>query len=588
MCRPWLALAFAALCALPAASVQAADADLEAAIIEAQSIRRSQPLAFVAAVESMQERPALADRRQREALDLLRVHAAMVRSRFDDVLHIGVPLAESAEDPAVRITAGAVIVNAQSNTQDFVEGQRRLELLLVEAEAQSNLALRRYVWMVAAYFYNQLTQYDTGLRYAERILASEPDEAERCAAGQFAVEARLNRRPRTLSLEGFEQARAHCVTANWPVMYGFLDLNKARWLALQGRRNDALAVLDAHMADFKATGWPRLLAEAHAQRGEWLREQGKLKEAEADARSAMALSSELPSGLALLMARRTLYDIALTRGDQAVALRHLQALMVADRAYLQELVMLQEAYQDGRDEASNREHELAVMAQRNTELDLQSRAADVFNTRSHLLLVLLALGLGSAGIWAWRARQTQRRMRYLAHHDPLTGLWTRHHFSMQASAALARAERRASPMALVLFDLDYFSRVNSEHGHASGDLLLQALSETLKSLELEGIRFGRMGGEEFACLVHGAGLDEGLTLAERCRIAIAATVVEREGGLQPLRITSSFGVVSTTVAGFRLRDLLANADQALYRAKNAGRNRVSAAIVVAVSEAEQA
>ena len=56
----------------------------------------------------------------------------------------------------------------------------------------------------------------------------------------------------------------------------------------------------------------------------------------------------------------------------------------------------------------------------------------------------------------------------------------------------------------------------------------------------------------------------------------------------PLRITASFGVVSTTIAGYRLRDLLANADQALYRAKNAGRNRVSAAIVVAVPEAEKA
>ena len=88
--------------------------------------------------------------------------------------------------------------------------------------------------------------------------------------------------------------------------------------------------------------------------------------------------------------------------------------------------------------------------------------------------------------------------------------------------------------------------------------------------------------------MHGAGLDDGLTLAERCRAAIAATAVEREGGLLPLRATASFGVVSTAIAGYRLLDLLANADQALYRAKNAGRNRVSAAIVVAVPEAEKA
>jgi diguanylate cyclase (GGDEF)-like protein len=583
-----LAFVFIALCALHTGSVRAADAEFEKAMAEAQQLRRSQPLAFVAAVEALQQRPTPPDRRQREQLDLLRVHAAMIQSRFGDVLHIGAPLAESAEDPAVRIIAAAVIVNAQSNTRDFVEGQRRLEPLLVEVDVQPDASLRRYVWMVAANFYNQLAQYDSGMRYAERVLANQPDEAERCAANQLSIEARLNRRPGTLSLEVFDQARAHCVTANWPVMQGMLDLNKARWLALQGQRNEAMRVLDTHMAAFEATGWPRLIAEAHAQRGEWLREQGKLGEAEKEARSAMALSSELPSGLALLMARRTLYEIALARGDEALALRQLQALMVVDRAYLQELVTLQEAYQDGRDDSLTREHELALMAQRNAELDLQSRAAAVFNTRSQFLLALLLLGLGSAGVWAWRARRGQRRMRYLAHHDALTGLWTRQQFSLQASAALARAESSSRPMALVLFDLDHFSRVNSEHGHASGDALLQAVAETLKNLEGEGVRFGRIGGEEFACLVHGAGLDEGLTLAERCRVAIAATMVEREGGLLPLRITASFGVVSTTIAGYRLRDLLANADQALYRAKNAGRNRVSAAIVVAVPEAEKA
>lgn len=583
-----LVLVFAALCALHAGSVRATDAEFEKAMVEAQQMRRSQPLAFVAAVEALQQRPTPPDRRQREQLGLLRVHAAMIQSRFGDVLHIGAPLAESAEDPAVRILASAVMVNALSNTRDFVEGQRRLDPLLVEVDAQPDAGLRRYVWMVAALFYNQLAQYDAGLRYADRVLAHQPDEAERCAANQLSIEARLNRRPGTLSLDVFEQARAYCVTAKWPVMQGLLDLNKARWLALQGQRNEAMAVLDAHLPEFQATGSPRLIAEARAQRGEWLREQGKFSEAEKEARSAMALSSELPSGLALLMARRTLYEIALARGDEALALRQLQALMVADRAYLQELVTLQEAYQDGRDESLSREHELALMAQRNTELDLQSRAAAVFNTRSQFLLALLVLGLGSAGVWAWRARRGQRRMRYLAHHDALTGLWTRQQFSLQASAALARAEGGNRPMALVLFDLDHFSRVNSEHGHASGDALLQAVAEALKGLESETMRFGRMGGEEFACLIHGAGLDEGLTLAERCRAAIAATVVEREGGLLPLRITASFGVVSTAIAGYRLRDLLANADQALYRAKNAGRNRVSAAIVVAVPEAEKA
>jgi diguanylate cyclase (GGDEF)-like protein len=206
------------------------------------------------------------------------------------------------------------------------------------------------------------------------------------------------------------------------------------------------------------------------------------------------------------------------------------------------------------------------------------------------LFTLLAAPLGVALVallgWTWHSRRLRHRHRERLQVDPLTALWTRQHFSQQAASALAAAERRAQPMALVLFDLDHFSQVNSQHGHLSGDALLAAVGAALVRLQEPGRHFGRLGGEEFAVLLPGAGLDEGLAFAERCRSSIAAARATAYDGRAALAITASFGVVSTTAAGYRLRDLLANADQALYRAKGAGRNRVAAAVVVPVDGTE--
>jgi diguanylate cyclase (GGDEF)-like protein len=143
-------------------------------------------------------------------------------------------------------------------------------------------------------------------------------------------------------------------------------------------------------------------------------------------------------------------------------------------------------------------------------------------------------------------------------------------------------------MALVLFDLDHFSQVNSRHGHLAGDRLLEGIGRSLRELESDGVAFGRLGGEEFAVLLPRAGLDEGLAFAERCRAAIATTQVFALDERTVIEATASFGVVSTAAAGYRLRDLLSNADHALYRAKGAGRNRVAAAVVVPVGGAHAA
>ncbi|ADR36864.1 diguanylate cyclase [Oceanithermus profundus DSM 14977] len=175
--------------------------------------------------------------------------------------------------------------------------------------------------------------------------------------------------------------------------------------------------------------------------------------------------------------------------------------------------------------------------------------------------VLVAFGLRAEA-----DRAQAKQMQKLVDTDALTGCLSRRRF-LEETEALLESGR---PGSLILFDLDNFKQINDTYGHPTGDrVLMRSVKRTLHNLREED-RLGRLGGEEFAVLLPGVGLEEALRLAERLRRALEAPSDEGPPA------TASFGVVETG----RLRttsELLARADRALYRAKHAGKNRVAAA-----------
>ena len=160
-----------------------------------------------------------------------------------------------------------------------------------------------------------------------------------------------------------------------------------------------------------------------------------------------------------------------------------------------------------------------------------------------------------------------------AHQDYLTGLSNRRHFLEQGEVELARVQRYGNTLSLFMLDIDFFKSINDTHGHKAGDIVLQKLShilrETLRTVDI----VGRMGGEEFAVLLPGAGSREAVEVAERLREIIAGSDVILEAGL-PLHFTVSIGVATLREKGTNLDILLNLADKALYQAKESGRNKV--------------
>jgi diguanylate cyclase (GGDEF)-like protein len=168
----------------------------------------------------------------------------------------------------------------------------------------------------------------------------------------------------------------------------------------------------------------------------------------------------------------------------------------------------------------------------------------------------------------------REQIRLKAMHDPLTGLLARGALFEILERELAQATRHATMLSIIITDLDHFKRVNDQHGHLVGDEVLREAARRLSATFRRGDAVGRFGGEEFVVVTPGCGADNALRLAERFRRSICEGAFQTSAG--PLRLTTSVGVASSS-SQHDLEGLLKAADDALYRAKGAGRNAVAAA-----------
>jgi diguanylate cyclase (GGDEF)-like protein/putative nucleotidyltransferase with HDIG domain len=183
------------------------------------------------------------------------------------------------------------------------------------------------------------------------------------------------------------------------------------------------------------------------------------------------------------------------------------------------------------------------------------------NTQLHNMLEMLKQSRDEIN------RQNQE-LQMLAMTDPLTGCLNRRSFFARFEASWGGAKRYGHVLSCVMVDVDRFKRINDEHGHATGDQVLQHVASILKSLARDSDEVCRYGGEEFCVLLTNTDLNGALQAGERFRVAI------EQGSVAGITMTASFGVSSDQLGARSPQDLLNQADEALYAAKRGGRNRV--------------
>jgi diguanylate cyclase (GGDEF)-like protein len=203
-------------------------------------------------------------------------------------------------------------------------------------------------------------------------------------------------------------------------------------------------------------------------------------------------------------------------------------------------------------------------------LVLGSTDADSLMQRSEVASALVAQGLtayDNASLFA--------RVQNLAVVDELTGIANRRRFMEMADRDLEAAIRHGRPLAAMMIDIDHFKNINDTYGHPTGDDVIRAVANRLTEHARRTDLLGRYGGEEFALLLPETVTRTCRDLAERLRAGVADVPIPTRSG--PLTVTVSVGFTARGPSDPDLAALLSRADEALYEAKKAGRNRVSEA-----------
>ncbi len=214
------------------------------------------------------------------------------------------------------------------------------------------------------------------------------------------------------------------------------------------------------------------------------------------------------------------------------------------------------------------------MLRKQAALDLQQiETQQQINDKQKLMNFFMSLMfLAIIGFIIWQF-YINRKLKRLSNHDGLTGLYNRRFTFEKLTKMLINLNETKGLLTLLLIDLDDFKNINDEYGHPTGDKILKLVAETGLSILRPGDIFARVGGEEFMLILPRTAHEQGINVAERFRCAIENTRLKRKKG-PPLSITTSIGTTTFDEYNSTLEQIYSHADQALYAAKQAGKNTI--------------
>ncbi|HEU0200582.1 MAG TPA: GGDEF domain-containing protein [Burkholderiaceae bacterium] len=383
-------------------------------------------------------------------------------------------------------------------------------------------------------------------------------------------------------------------------------------LQLDKRAAEALPLLDQSVRLFESLDDERGIAIAEAPRSVALAELGRAADAIAASDRALRILATHTDSEELLSARLDRAQMANLLGRPQMALAALEAARPqierdkdpsAQRRFAQESAAalsavgrFREAYAAGvalrEYDERNTQVRLArqLAAQRGQlaaerllrdnealrrEAEASRRAVAALERESRLQAALAVLGgiiVAAALLGLWWQRRINQRVAVLATTDDLTGALNRRRIVEIGKEAFGTFRQLGTPIAVVVVDLDHFKHINDRYGHAVGDAALRLVADTLRKELRDTDRLGRYGGEEFAIILPRTDAQDAVAVAERVRAAIAALANDSLG--IDGRLTLSVGVAVAAANDADFDAVFVRADQALYRAKENGRNRV--------------
>ena len=565
----------ALLCAfLAGAALALTPQEADQLLQRADEVKGVNPTEFSTLMGQLDEQSATFSPAQQQFLQYLKGWRSAYAGDYARAIPPLEQIVQESRDVTLRFRASATIANVQAVATHYDEAFAQLGRLQTLLPEVTDKDARQQGLLVIGYLYNQVGEYDLGLSYADRAAAEDSSVRAACRSTQVRLEA-LYRSGRLQAdmTQPFVNAIATCGEIGEVLWANLIRVYLARFYIDQGRNADAIKLLSSYYDETRATRYRRLIAEYDAWLARAYENQGQPATARQFALRVVAdASSQNQYTEPMVNAYRLLYQLALEQSDIKSALAYHEQYAAADKGYLDDVSARQIAYERAKHEAAANRLQIDALNKQNEVLQLQQQLGKKAVETSRLYIALLIVMAVFIGLFAYRTKRSQLHFMKLSRVDGLTGIDNRPYFIVQAERALEASRKVEQEVCVILCDLDHFKSINDKYGHATGDQVLRQAVDACRNHLRASDLFGRIGGEEFCILLPGCSLADARQRCEQLRAAIAT--VTTDGDNPNSTVSASFGVAATASSGYELRQLLAHADAALYRAKYAGRNCV--------------
>lgn len=548
--------------------------EIDDLLAKADGLKSIDHPAFVAILADIDRRSASLPAPQLHRLQYLKGWAAAYSADYPVAIPMLRSLLETDAEPTLRFRALATITNVLSFSRRYEEAFARLEELLHLLPQITDPAARQQGLGVAAVAYAQVGLDDIAIKYADQIVQENWAGLGACRGGRLKLEAIYKAARVEPSVQEMEDTVDACIRIGDLGRANFIRAYAAENYLRMGRHDLAFALLDGRKEEIESTAYKPLISLYDSLLARIYREMGKPDLVRKHALRAIENSTQEGFVEPLLPSYRLLYVLAREQGDLAAALEYHEKYAAADKGYLDELSARQFAYEKVKHQSLANQFQIDVLNKQNEVLQLQQALDKKAVEASRLYIALLLMLVAFIIFFAYKTKRSQLHFMKLSQVDGLTGVANRPHFIELAVGTLAASQKTNQEVCVVLCDLDHFKAINDQYGHAAGDIALKQVVEAFRAHLRPDDVFGRVGGEEFGALLPGCTLEAARERCEQLRRAVADLVLHHEG--REIILSASFGVETTASCGYELRQLLANADAALYQAKHAGRNRVVA------------
>ncbi|WP_448211107.1 GGDEF domain-containing protein [Colwellia sp. MEBiC06753] len=557
---------------------------IEQLLADAEKHRQQDPQKFS---ELLTELEAISDKltlEQQSQFSLLKAYNSFMTGDYQQPEKLLNFALTNSSDKATRLRAQYGLINLTIAKKDWATGFQYIEdtLKLTDAlssindkEIQQQIKLAKFVVIV---FFNQLQQFDLALKHLDSLDRDTLNLKEQCHFSQQKIEANQNLiNSPAFETYQIEQALKLCENANWPVAVSVVRTYLAKEHLTQGNLQQAIFTIMPHIEAIKATRFSLAIIEAYNILANAYFQLGNKVKSEQYADLAIA-NITYNSTKQTVEAYKIKYQLAFDRDDFKNALKFYIQYAEADKAYLNDVSAKNVAFQLAQHKTAQQKSEIALLNKENELLNNQNRLlnteqnlvkTEAENTRlvAALFLAIIAL-LSFFGYRSWR---TQKRLKTLAEYDFLTKVYNRGHFMTLAEDTVSLAEKSGQTVTCIILDLDKFKKINDSYGHGAGDWALIATAKAIKSCIRDHDIFARLGGEEFVIMLPSCDIQAATYVSEKC-ISTLQQIDTKESG-HKFQITASFGITTTKLSGYDVGALIADADKALYQAKDGGRNQ---------------